>query len=99
MDTLICNEVTIHKISQKKPIPDWLPKAKQRELAKCDEEVSKRISLIQDFEMPTCCHHIKLTNDEKFIFVSGTYKPRVRCFDVSEQSMRYERCMDSEAKS
>jgi len=28
--------------------------------------------------------------------VPGVYKPRVRCYDVSQLSMKFERCMDSE---
>ena len=27
---------------------------------------------------------------------TGVYKPRVRCYDVSQLSMKFERCMDSE---
>ena len=26
----------------------------------------------------------------------GVYKPRVKCYDVSQMSMKFERCMDSE---
>jgi len=26
----------------------------------------------------------------------GVYKPRVRCYDVAQMSMKFERCMDSE---
>ena len=28
--------------------------------------------------------------------VLGVYKPRVRCYDVSQMSLKFERCMDSE---
>ena len=28
--------------------------------------------------------------------VVGVYKPRVRCYDVAQMSMKFERCMDSE---
>jgi len=26
----------------------------------------------------------------------GVYKPRVKCYDVSQMSLKFERCMDSE---
>lgn len=32
-----------------------------------------------------------------FIFIAGTYKPRVKCFDVKNLAMKFERCFDSEA--
>lgn len=28
--------------------------------------------------------------------IAGIYKPRVRCYDVSQMSMKFERCMDAE---
>lgn len=30
------------------------------------------------------------------ITLSGTYKPRVRCFDTYQLSQKFERCLDSE---
>lgn len=30
------------------------------------------------------------------IILSGTYKPRVRCFDTYQLSQKFERCLDSE---
>ena len=27
---------------------------------------------------------------------AGVYKPRIRCYDVAQLSMKFERCMDSE---
>ena len=35
----------------------------------------------------------------KVIFVNiGVYKPRVRCYETSQFSMKFERCLDSEGK-
>lgn len=31
-------------------------------------------------------------------FCSGTYKPRIRCYDVHDLSLKFERCLDSEGK-
>lgn len=32
------------------------------------------------------------------IFFIGTYKPRVRCYDTYQLSLKFERCLDSEGK-
>lgn len=31
-------------------------------------------------------------------FLTGTYKPRVRCYDTYQLSLKFERCLDSEGK-
>ena len=33
-----------------------------------------------------------------FPSVSGTYKPRIRCYDTYHLSLKFERCLDSEGK-
>lgn len=32
----------------------------------------------------------------KYVNATGVYKPRIRCYDVGQMSMKFERCMDSE---
>lgn len=46
--------------------------------------------------MPGVSTGIKLSRDGQFIVATGTYKPRVKCFDVNQLSMKFERCFDSE---
>ena len=46
--------------------------------------------------MPTAATNISLTPDGQYILVAGVYKPRVRCYDTKQLSMKFERCMDSE---
>ncbi|KAB0381346.1 hypothetical protein FD755_009130 [Muntiacus reevesi] len=58
--------------------------------------VRRRIELIQDFEMPTVCTTIKVSKDGQYILATGTYKPRVRCYDTYQLSLKFERCLDSE---
>ena len=53
--------------------------------------------MIQDFCMPAVSQTIRLSPDGQFIFVTGIYKPRIRCFDVNNLSLKFERCYDSEA--
>lgn len=46
--------------------------------------------------MPDACHTIRMSPDYQFILAAGTYKPRVKCFEVANLSLKFERCFDSE---
>lgn len=54
------------------------------------------MELIQDFDMPGVSTSIKVSKDGKYIMATGIYKPRVRCYEVANLSMKFERCMDAE---
>ena len=56
----------------------------------------RRIELVQDLEFPEACHRIKATSDGKFLFATGIHPPRLRCYELSELSMKFERHFDSE---
>lgn len=74
----------------------WLTDEKRRKLLKQNVDLRKRIELIQDFEMPDECGTIQMSPDQQFIITTGTYKPRVKCFEVNNLSIKFERCFDSE---
>uniref|UniRef100_A0A3Q2P773 Nucleolar protein 10 n=1 Tax=Fundulus heteroclitus TaxID=8078 RepID=A0A3Q2P773_FUNHE len=76
----------------------WLSDRKKRQLQKKDVDIQRRIELIQDFEMPTVCTSIKVSRDGQFVLAAGTYKPRVRCYDTYQLSLKFERCLDSEGR-
>uniref|UniRef100_A0A8C2SDH9 Nucleolar protein 10 n=1 Tax=Capra hircus TaxID=9925 RepID=A0A8C2SDH9_CAPHI len=76
------NEVKIYSLSCGKSLPEV--------------NIRRRIELIQDFEMPTVCTTIKVSKDGQCILATGTYKPRVRCYDTYQLSLKFERCLDSE---
>lgn len=59
-------------------------------------DLRKRIELIQDFDMPDACQTLRMTPDHQFIIATGTYKPRIKCFEVNNLSVKFERCFDSE---
>ena len=59
-------------------------------------ELRRSIELIQDFTMPTAATHMELTRDGQYILSAGVYKPRVRCYDTTQLSMKFERCLDSD---
>lgn len=60
------------------------------------EDIRRRIELIQDFSMPGLSTSVKMSPDNKFILATGIYKPRVRCYEVNNLSLKFERCFDSE---
>ncbi|XP_028294381.1 nucleolar protein 10 [Gouania willdenowi] len=90
------NDVKIYNLSYGKSLPEWLSDRKKRQLQKKDVDVQRRIELIQDFEMPTVCNSIKVSRDGQFILAAGTYKPRIRCYDTYQLSLKFERCLDSD---
>uniref|UniRef100_A0A3Q3GIC0 Nucleolar protein 10 n=1 Tax=Labrus bergylta TaxID=56723 RepID=A0A3Q3GIC0_9LABR len=90
------NDVKIYNLSHGKSLPEWLSDRKKRQLQKKDVDIQRRIELIQDFEMPTVCTSIKVSRDGQFILAAGTYKPRIRCYDTYQLSLKFERCLDSE---
>uniref|UniRef100_A0A665V477 Nucleolar protein 10 n=1 Tax=Echeneis naucrates TaxID=173247 RepID=A0A665V477_ECHNA len=92
------NDVKIYNLSHGKSLPEWLSDRKKRQLQKKDADIQRRIELIQDFEMPTVCTSIKVSRDGQFILAAGTYKPRVRCYDTYQLSLKFERCLDSDGK-
>ncbi|GAA5828724.1 hypothetical protein JCM11251_005852 [Rhodosporidiobolus azoricus] len=54
------------------------------------------IRLIQDFDFPEASNKLKTTRDGKYLVATGTYKPRMKVFDLEELSMKSERVTDSE---
>lgn len=46
--------------------------------------------------MPGVSTSIRVSKDGQFIFATGIYKPRLRCYDVNQLSLKFERCFDSE---
>jgi ribosome biogenesis protein ENP2 len=90
------NDIKIYDLSHGKSIPEWLSDRKKRLLLKRDVDLRRRIQLIQDFEMPTVSNCVEISRDGQYVLSTGVYKPRVRCFDVNQLSLKFERCFDSE---
>jgi len=59
-------------------------------------DIRRRIELIQDFDMPAVSTSIRVSKDGQYIFATGIYKPRLKCFDVNNLALKFERCFDSE---
>jgi len=89
------NDATIYCLSSGPVIPEWLGDRARRNLSKRDESIRRRIELIQDFAMPSSSSKIVQSSNGRYIFAAGTYPPRIRCFDVHELTMKFERYTDS----
>ena len=46
---------------------------RKRSLLKKDDDLRRRIELIQDFEMPTVSSNVKMSPDQQYIFATGWY--------------------------
>ncbi|XP_039278900.1 nucleolar protein 10 [Nilaparvata lugens] len=90
------NNIKIYNLSAGKSLPDWLSERKRRALQKKNVDIRRRIELIQDFDMPGLSTTVKVSPDGQYILATGIYKPRVKCFEVHNLSMKFERCFDSE---
>ena len=90
------NDVTIYNLSSGPTLPEWLGERARRNLAKRDELIRRRIELIQDFQMPSSSSKVIQSNDGRYVIVGGTYPPRIRCYDVHDLTMKFERYVDSQ---
>mmetsp|Transcript_39004 Transcript_39004/g.80982 ORF Transcript_39004/g.80982 Transcript_39004/m.80982 type:complete len:807 (-) Transcript_39004:104-2524(-) len=90
------NGVSIYCLSNGPSLPEWLGERARRNLSKNDEAIRRRIELIQDFQMPSSSSKLVQSNDGRYIMAAGTYPPRIRCFDLHELTMKFERYVNSE---
>eukprot|EP00934_Nitzschia_sp_Nitz4_P008061 Nitzschia sp. Nitz4//scaffold55_size114948//8658//11015//NITZ4_003881-RA/size114948-processed-gene-0.58-mRNA-1//-1//CDS//3329554470//8051//frame0 len=90
------NNVTIYNLSSGPTLPEWLGDRARRNLSKRDEQIRRRIELIQDFQMPSSSSRVVQSSDGRYVMVGGTYQPRVRCYDVHELTMKFERYVDAQ---
>lgn len=45
--------------------------------------------------MPDLSTSIQISKDGQYVLATGIYPPRVKCFDVNNLSLKFERCFDS----
>ncbi|CAI4227976.1 unnamed protein product [Auanema sp. JU1783] len=94
MQVTTANDVKIYNLSYGKNIPEWMTGQARRKLEKGNLDVRRRIELIQNFEMPDMSSTISITKDGRHVFASGIYKPFVKCFDLNDLSLKFERGVD-----
>ena len=49
--------------------------------------------------MPAVSDRLQVTRDGQYVLATGIYKPRVRCYDLHNLAMKFERCLYSEVIS
>eukprot|EP00584_Thalassiosira_punctigera_P005363 CAMPEP_0172543760 /NCGR_PEP_ID=MMETSP1067-20121228/14065_1 /TAXON_ID=265564 ORGANISM="Thalassiosira punctigera, Strain Tpunct2005C2" /NCGR_SAMPLE_ID=MMETSP1067 /ASSEMBLY_ACC=CAM_ASM_000444 /LENGTH=328 /DNA_ID=CAMNT_0013330231 /DNA_START=84 /DNA_END=1067 /DNA_ORIENTATION=- len=86
----------IYSLASTTSVPEWLSEHSRRNLAKRDSNFRRRVTLLQDLDMPVASTKIRQSPDGKFLIVGGTYSPRIRCYELAEMSMKFERYLDSE---
>lgn len=86
----------IYSLASGSSVPEWLSERSRRNLAKRDSNFRRRVALLQDLEMPVASTKIRQSPDGRFLVVGGTYSPRIRCYELAEMSMKFERYLDSE---
>jgi ribosome biogenesis protein ENP2 len=95
MQVAVTNDVKIYNLSAGKSLPDWISEQHRRKLVRDDVDIRRRIELIQDFNMPDSSDTIRVSKDGEYLLATGTYKPRVKCYDLKNLGLKFERCMDS----
>ena len=61
-----------------------------------NNNTNHRIELLQDLTMPSSSNKIIPCPDGSHLLVAGTYPPRIRCYDLHELSMKFERFSESD---
>ena len=90
------NDTRIYALSNGPNLPDWIGERARRNLSKRDSSIRRRIELLQDFAMPASSSKLVQSNDGRFIMAAGTYSPRIRCFELDQMSMKFERYVDAD---
>mmetsp|Transcript_8123 Transcript_8123/g.10319 ORF Transcript_8123/g.10319 Transcript_8123/m.10319 type:complete len:824 (+) Transcript_8123:98-2569(+) len=90
------NSTKIYALSNGPSLPEWISERSRRNLAKRDSNIRRRIELLQDFAMPASSSKLVQSRDGRFILASGTYSPRIRCYELDQLSMKFERYTDAD---
>lgn len=90
-------------------LPQWISKrrlaaertggkSRKRSKAKVKERglEESQLTLIQEFGFPEASMKVRTTPDGEFALATGTYKPQVRCYDLRELALKWERHTASE---
>ncbi|KAH7729244.1 hypothetical protein AAVH_02719 [Aphelenchoides avenae] len=96
MQVSLSNDVKVYNLSAGKSLPEWITDRKRRKLEQKDVDIRRRIQLIQDFDMNNVSHAICVSRDGRYILTAGSYKPTVKCYEVNELSLKFERGLDAD---
>jgi ribosome biogenesis protein ENP2 len=96
MDVQERNGVKIYSLNTGAQLPPWLGERARRNLSKRDANIRHRVELLQDFEMPSSSSKLRQSRDGRFIFAAGVYPPRIKCYDLDQLGMKFERYLDAD---
>lgn len=85
MQVSLHNKVKTFNLTAGKSLPEWLAD-RQKDKRKASES---RIELIHDLEFPHSTRCMWRCPNGSHLFAAGDYPYRLKCFDVSELSMKY----------
>ncbi|KAL5521750.1 ENP2 [Sanghuangporus sanghuang] len=79
-------------------LPDWLTRKRVAKKGKraIKEHFEGTIDLIQEFQFPEASNKIKTTRDGHHAVATGVYKPQMRCYDLDQLTLKFERHTDAE---
>ncbi|KAF7633099.1 hypothetical protein Mgra_00007528 [Meloidogyne graminicola] len=90
------NNVKVINLNSAKLLPEWITEKKRRKLEKKDVDIRKRVQLLQNLEMPSVSTTVSFSRDANYLFATGSYKPTLKCFDLNELSLKFERGLDAD---
>ena len=88
--------VAVYNVSAGRQLPQWASERARRAAVARDPELARRVDLVQDLEFPSACAKLQFSRDGKFLLAAGTHAPQVRCFELSQLSMKFVRHLEAE---
>lgn len=82
--------VKVYNLTAGVSFPSWLSPAQRRELSR-SSRYADSIMLLQDLEFPATSQRMQLTRDQRNLFICGTYRPSVKCYQLDELAMKVKR--------
>jgi len=64
--------------------------------ARYNQIAKNYVQLIEHLELPHATTCLTLTKDENHLFASGIYPPQIKCYELDQLSVKFERHVDSE---
>lgn len=90
------NGIKVYEVSSARAAPEWAKLEKSKRKLRKREDYQRRIELVQDLSFTASSSRVKTSPDGQFLIVSGLHPPQVKCYDVSQLSMKWCRHMDAE---
>ena len=90
------NGIKVYEVSSARAAPEWAKLEKSKRKLRKREDYQRRIELVQDLSFTASSSRVKTSPDGQFLIVSGLHPPQVKCYDVSQFSMKWCRHMDAE---